>query len=221
MTGVPGGDRERLLGNLSPEQRAAVCAPERYARVVAAAGAGKTETLTRRILYLLAAGAEPRSIVAFTFTEKAAAEMKERIYQRGEELLAAEVVSRLGDMYVGTIHAFCARLLQDFYGYGNYTVLDENQEAAFLMQHGWELGLGRLPGRYSDNCLRFLESEAVVCNEGLRLEDVSRSADPTATAKAQFAERVNRYWELLDEHRLLTFGRLVRLAVGNLEQNSG
>lgn len=69
----------RLLAGLSDEQRAAVSAAERYVRAVAAAGGRKTETLTRRILYLLAAGAEPRSIVAFTFTEKAAAEMNERV----------------------------------------------------------------------------------------------------------------------------------------------
>ncbi|MEW6048591.1 MAG: ATP-dependent helicase, partial [Bacillota bacterium] len=211
--------RVRLLADLSEEQRRAVCARERYVRVVAAAGAGKTETLTRRILYLLAAGADPRSIVAFTFTEKAAAEMKERLYQRGGELLPADVVNRLGEMYVGTIHGFCARLLQDFFGYGNQTVLDENQEVAFLMRHGWGLGLQELEGRYSDNCLRFLESLGVVCNEGLCLKDVARCADPADPAGAGFAGRVRSYWELLDRHRLLTFGLLIRLAVENLEGN--
>lgn len=186
--------------------------------VVAAAGAGKTETLTRRILFLLARGADPASIVAFTFTERAAAEMKERVYRRAEKFLEPEIVNRLGDLYVGTIHAFCARLLQDYYGLGNFTVLDENQEAAFLLQHGWMLGLGQMPGRYSDNCLRFLESEAVVCNELLDLNSVGQVLAAHDSDRRAFPDRVRRYWQLLDNHRLLTFGRLVRLAVEKLRE---
>lgn len=207
-----------ILDMLSSEQREAVRAPEPYVRVVAAAGAGKTETLTRRILFLLAHGADPASIVAFTFTERAAGEMKERLYRRAEKFLEPGLVNRLGDLYVGTIHAFCARLLQDYYGFGNFTVLDENQEAAFLMQHGWELGLGQMPGRYSDNCLRFLESEAVVCNELLDLSGIEQAVDSSDSDRRAFPDRVRRYWQLLDGHRLLTFGRLVRLAVEKLRK---
>lgn len=100
---------------------------------MAAAGASKTETLTRRILFLVARGADPASIGAFTFTERAAAEMKERIYRRAERYLEPEVVNWLGALYVSTFHAFCAWLLQDHYGFGNFTVLDEKQEVAFLI----------------------------------------------------------------------------------------
>ncbi len=68
------------------------------------------------------------SIVAFTFTEKAAAELKERVARRVGELLGVGFLDRLGPMYVGTIHSYCFRLLQtQVPKYGNYDVLDENQ----------------------------------------------------------------------------------------------
>jgi DNA helicase-2/ATP-dependent DNA helicase PcrA len=124
---------------LSPDQKEAVLSRSRYNRVIAGAGAGKTETLTRRIVYLiLAEGVEPSSIVAFTFTERAAQAMKSRIYQRVGELDESKL-GKLGEMYVGTIHAYAKRVLDDYFKFGNYTVLDENQEIAFLMRHGWDI----------------------------------------------------------------------------------
>jgi len=68
---------------LSDDQEKAVISDSDYIRVIAGAGAGKTETLTRRIAYLLLyKDVNPSSIVAFTFTEKAAQSMKSRIYKR-------------------------------------------------------------------------------------------------------------------------------------------
>ncbi len=113
---------------LSPPQREAVLCENRHIRVIAGAGAGKTETLTRRIVKLLLVdGVEPRHIVAFTFTEKAAQSMKSRIYERLRLLGGEEICARLGEMYVGTIHAFCFRFLHDHCNYGAYDALDENQ----------------------------------------------------------------------------------------------
>lgn len=97
----------KIVEKLSEDQKSAVLSEKPYLRIVASAGAGKTETITRRIVYLIAKGEDPKSIVAFTFTEKAAQEMKERVYRRVEDLLGEEQTKTLGDMYVGTIHAFC------------------------------------------------------------------------------------------------------------------
>lgn len=127
---------ERILSEprpLSNSQREAVLNENRHIRVIAGAGAGKTETLTRRIVKLLLIdGVDPKEIVAFTFTEKAAQSMKSRIYERLRLFGGDAICARLGDMYVGTIHAFCFRLLHDYFNYGAFDALDENQEMAFF-----------------------------------------------------------------------------------------
>ncbi|KAF5083090.1 ATP-dependent DNA helicase Rep [anaerobic digester metagenome] len=146
---------ERILTepfSLSSYQQEAVLSPASYTRIIAGAGAGKTETLTRRILYLLfCKKVEPRSIVAFTFTEKAATEMKTRVYERVLNFEAMDVYNQLGDMFIGTIHGYCHRFLEEQCGYGSWTVLDENQEMAylihiatlstFIVKHTWQIVL--------------------------------------------------------------------------------
>jgi len=127
---------------LSESQQSAITTQSPHVRIIAGAGAGKTETLTRKIVSLLLVDhVEPASIVAFTFTEKAAANMKSRIYSRVRELGEDAVCARLGEMYVGTIHGFCFHLLEDHFGYGSWGIVDENQEMAYLMRVGWGLNL--------------------------------------------------------------------------------
>lgn len=104
---------------LSAEQRSAVTSGSRYVRVIAGAGTGKTETIIRRTVYLLLYdGVEPGKIVAFTFTEKAAVSMRNRVYDRLKRLGNEEGCARLGSMYIGTIHGFCLRLLEEHFRYG-------------------------------------------------------------------------------------------------------
>lgn len=212
-----GSTEVELTEGLSQTQRAVVRSTERYLRVLAGAGAGKTETMTRRIVALLLRGEDPAGIVAFTFTERAAAEIKERIHLRGEEFLPKSVVGRLGDMFVGTIHAYCLQLLQDRYGYGSYEALDDNQEMAFLLREGWGLGLGKggtlaSSNFYAASCEEFLYSVEIVQNELLDRKALKRR-------QSKFASGLERYEALLDEHHILTFGRMVSLAVKRIEKD--
>jgi len=197
---------------LSPDQKEAVLSRSRYNRVIAGAGAGKTETLTRRIVYLiLAEGVEPSSIVAFTFTERAAQAMKSRIYQRVGELDESKL-GKLGEMYVGTIHAYAKRVLDDYFKFGNYTVLDENQEIAFLMRHGWDIGINDFERNYSEACRVFLRTVNMVWDEMLDRKKLEAKAP-------DFCEKLAHYEYLLDKHKLLTFGRMILLAVQKLREN--
>ncbi len=92
------------LQKLNEAQLAAVCAPLAPALVLAGAGSGKTRVLTNRILYLVTeCGVDPSQILAITFTNKAANEMKRRLY---------EFNCHAGFMQVSTIHSFCARVLR-------------------------------------------------------------------------------------------------------------
>src|SRR6478735_8859413 len=112
-----GPSREQLLDGLNEPQRAAVTHEGAPLLVVAGAGSGKTRVLTRRIAWLISERrAHPGSILAITFTNKAAAEMKERV----EDLVG----KRARIMWVSTFHSACVRILRK-----EITVF--NEEGAF------------------------------------------------------------------------------------------
>ncbi len=101
----PGRDPEELLAGLNPAQRAAVVHEGSPLLIIAGAGSGKTRVLTHRVAYLLAArGAQPGHILAITFTNKAAGEMKARV--------ADLVGPRAKAMWVSTFHSACVRILR-------------------------------------------------------------------------------------------------------------
>jgi DNA helicase-2/ATP-dependent DNA helicase PcrA len=145
-----GADRaERLLAELNEPQREAVLHGEGPLLVVAGAGSGKTRVLTRRIAYLLATGAaRPGEILAITFTNKAASEMRERV---------AELVGRsTRAMWVMTFHSACARMLRadaERLGYSrSFTIYDEADSLRMLKRCIDELGID--PKRYPPRSIR-------------------------------------------------------------------
>ncbi len=145
-----GADRtERLLAELNGPQREAVLHGEGPLLVVAGAGSGKTRVLTRRIAYLLATGAaRPGEILAITFTNKAASEMRERV---------TELVGRsTRAMWVMTFHSACARMLRadaERLGYSrSFTIYDESDSLRMLKRCTEELGID--PKRYPPRAIR-------------------------------------------------------------------
>lgn len=128
----------RLLKDLNPPQLEAVKAVSGPLLVIAGAGSGKTRVLTRRLAYILYERlAEPDQVLAVTFTNKAAGEMKERVWR----LLGGEIPS----MGVSTFHSFCARLLRreaEALGYdSHYTIFDESDSLTLIKNCIEELGL--------------------------------------------------------------------------------
>lgn len=118
-----------LVEGLNPQQQAAVVHEGTPLLVVAGAGSGKTRVLTRRIAYLMAnRGAAPFEILAITFTNKAAAEMKERV--------ADLVGDRARSMWVSTFHSACVRILRQEasrLGYSNsFTIYDSSDSVRLL-----------------------------------------------------------------------------------------
>ena len=182
-----------------------------HLQIIAAAGSGKTEVVSQRVVDLLAGGLSAESIVAFTFTERAADELKDRIAHRVEGRLGTAALDKLAGLFVGTIHGFCFRLLQQRVPrYETYDVLDDNQLTAFLSREATRLGLRVLdPGnRLFASIAAFLRGVDVVENELL---------DP-ATMPDPFGSVLRAYYETLDRYRLLTFGQQVVRAVAELER---
>jgi DNA helicase-2/ATP-dependent DNA helicase PcrA len=182
-----------------------------HLQIIASAGSGKTEVVSQRVADLLADGFPAESIVAFTFTERAADELKNRIMHRAEGRLGTAALDRLAGLFVGTIHSFCFRLLQQRVPrYETYDVLDDNQLTAFLSREANRLEIRQLDakGRMFASIAAFLKSVDVVENE---LLDPAAMPDP-------FGSVLRAYYETLDRYRLLTYGQQVVRAVRELER---
>jgi len=126
---------DRLFEGLNPEQRRAVETTEGPLLIQAGAGSGKTKTLTHRIAYLIATHkATPFNILAVTFTNKAAKEMRQRV----AELLGENAENRGFMPYMGTFHGICVRLLrQDGESVGiprSFVIFDESDRQAAVKQ---------------------------------------------------------------------------------------
>ena len=151
---------------LNDKQLAAVSTKSQYTRVIAGAGSGKTRVLTYRISYLISEmNVDPNKIVAIAFTNKVAAEMKER---------ATKILHWLGKgLTVSTFHSWCAKFLRkeiDVLGFpNNFTIMDDEDTETLIKDIGVELGYKRnddmvkyaigfiaankCKGRYSENVL--------------------------------------------------------------------
>ena len=184
-----------------------------HMQIIAAAGSGKTEVVSQRVVDLLATGVPSRSIVAFTFTERAAEELKNRITRRVEDRLGRSALDLLGGLFVGTIHAYCFRLLQQHVPrFETYDVLDDNQLTAFLTREANRLAIRQLDPSGRDRVFAAIEallkSVDVVENELL---------DP-ATMDEPFKTVLTDYLAALDRYRLLTYGQQIVSAVRALER---
>lgn len=121
---------DRLLADLTPAQRQAVTHINGPMLVVAGAGSGKTRVVTRRIAYLIANGVKPWRILALTFTNKAAREMRERV---------ADIVGE-APAWMGTFHSVCARILRmeierlNDGRDGRFTILDQGDQESMVKQ---------------------------------------------------------------------------------------
>jgi ATP-dependent DNA helicase UvrD/PcrA len=186
----PGADRaERLLAELNEPQREAVRHGEGPLLVLAGAGSGKTRVLTHRIAYLLATGAaRPGEILAITFTNKAAAEMRERV----EQLVGRSARA----MWVTTFHSACARMLRadaERLGYSRgFTIYDESDSLRMMKRCMVELGVD--PKRYPPRSIRSQISGAK-----------NKLVDAAAYAQAQgsvFEETAAAVFELYEKRML-------------------
>lgn len=204
---------ESAIPGLEGDAAAAVSHRGSHLQIIAAAGSGKTEVVSQRVADLIASNVAPRSIVAFTFTEKAAAELKDRIRLRVAARLGASAGDSLGQLQVSTIHAYCFRLLQAHVPrFESYSLIDENQLVALMTREGSRLGLKQFGGgKLFAGITTFLRSIDVLENELISVD---------ALPKGEFRAAVTAYYDTLDRYRVLTFGQQIVQAVRALEDGN-
>src|SRR6185312_13068399 len=161
LTNEASSQIDELLADLNPQQRLAVLHEGSPLLIVAGAGSGKTAVLTRRIAYLLAArDVGPGQILAITFTNKAAAEMRERV--------VALVGPRARAMWVSTFHSMCVRILRNQASLvaglnSNFSIYDADDSRRLLLMIGKDMGLDikRYSPRLLANAISNLKNELI------------------------------------------------------------
>ncbi len=209
---------ENILENLNREQREAVETTKGPLLILAGAGSGKTKVLTTRIAYLIQNGyARARDILAVTFTNKAAREMKERL----GSILGEETVKY---MWVGTFHGICGRILRENienYSFQsgkkldkNFSIYDETDSVAVIKQAIKKLNI-------DDKIYQPKLVKAVISNAKNKMQDAYTFATFARDFKSQkIASIFEEYENTLNNNNAIDFDDMLLLTVKLLEQNS-
>jgi DNA helicase-2/ATP-dependent DNA helicase PcrA len=202
---------DTLLATLNASQRDAVTTTEGPLLVLAGAGTGKTRVITTRIAYLVSLGVDPANILAVTFTNKAAGEMRERVTQ-----LAGE---RAKQITVGTFHAFCARVLRE-HGHAlglqrKFAICDASDQLSAVKSAMRELRVHETAMHPSAVLARLSLAKNRMETPESFLENGSGSRDQLVGSVWQ------RYQEFLTRTRALDFDDLLLEAVRLLREHDG
>lgn len=207
---------EDLLSGLNDRQRLAVEHRQGPLLILAGAGSGKTRVLTYRIAYLLRLGVRPEEILAITFTNKAANEMRQRV-----EAMVGRDVAR--GIWLGTFHAICGRILRSEIGRvgynSNFVIYDASDQQRLLRSGLKELNLD--DKRYNPRTVQAVISRAkneLVDPDGLeRFWLQEGSGDYSSFWLEQVANIYSWYQRALKENNALDFDDLLRLTVDILQ----
>ncbi|MGH2979258.1 MAG: ATP-dependent helicase [Solirubrobacterales bacterium] len=219
---------EGLLSGLNEAQRAAVTHSGGPLLVLAGAGSGKTRVITRRIAWLAGHGIRPESVLALTFSAKAAEEMR----TRAEELLETPYE----ELVCTTFHSFCVRLLQEesleagfdpFFhpatAADRLALLMERLDTLDVRHHDMRGNPAPFLGKVLERIDR-LKDEMVTADEYLawarsQAESEDEAARETAAREEEFARLYAAHDALLDETGAMDFGEMIVRAIGLLEQS--
>jgi DNA helicase-2/ATP-dependent DNA helicase PcrA len=199
----------KILDNLNSRQQEAVKVKEAFILVIAGAGSGKTKVLTRRIAYLIfQKNIKPSNILAVTFTNKAAQEMKDRI-----EFICKDISNRnmMKGLWMGTFHSICARILRqeiDILGYDkNFVIYDKGDQLSMIRRCLKALDLDSK--KYSPNTI-----SPIIDKAKNNLEDVEIFEYNALDYYKKIVARVyKQYQEELFENNALDFSDLILLTV--------
>ena len=203
-------NKEEIIEGLNDKQREAVLATEGPCLVIAGAGSGKTKVLTHKIAYDIANGVKPWNILAITFTNKAANEMKERI-----EKLIGDAAK---DLWMGTFHSICVRILRkyiDRIGFkSDFVIFDTSDQKTLIKE-----------------CLKALKVDDKLFTDRAVLSEISNGKNEMLEPKAygvkyagdfrkeKIAEIYELYQKKLKENNAIDFDDIINFTIKILTEN--
>lgn len=195
-------EKDQIIAGLNPEQTEAVKTLEGPVLVLAGAGTGKTRVITCRIAYMLSCGIMPENILGLTFTNKAAAEMRERLAGMVDPALAKKVT-------LGTFHSFCIRLLRrkiTKLGYlPSFTIADESDQQGIFKQACGALG-------FSGNNFPIGAAFSRICDWKNHLIDpLQAQRESVSDFDSKTARIYEGYQELLEQQNMVDFDDMLLL----------
>ncbi|MFC1438021.1 ATP-dependent DNA helicase [Streptacidiphilus sp. N1-10] len=210
---------EALRRWLTDEQYAAAVAPEAEVLALAGAGSGKSRTLAGRVAHQIAGGAPAESIVAFTFTEKAGEQIKTRVAAALRECALDPYM--VGGMYIGTIHAWCRRVLGDMDArYRQFDVLDEMQFRVYLISRYPKLGFNAVRDNHntnSGNRRGYFETLAQMGRAWQMMNDELLDPAAVAAEDPELGQALERLRTQMEQDNFIDFSLMQRLVVEALE----
>lgn len=205
----------------TPDQIRAIETEDRNLQIIACAGSGKTQVISAKIVHILRTkkddGITPGNIVAFTFTDKAAAELKDRIHRLCQEELGTD--QGLGDMFIGTIHGYCLNLLQEppLYRFLKFKVLSEVHQRLFIDRNSSRSGLTLIPLLNGGTLRRWQDSKLYQQLIGICAEsdiDQGQISDDVS-------ECLQMYHQLVDDNYFLDYTTILTEALRSLRSHDG
>ena len=197
-------NKEEIIQGLNKEQKEAVLSTQGPCLVIAGAGSGKTKVLTHKIAYDIAEGIKPWNILAITFTNKAANEMKERI-----EKLIGDAAK---DLWMGTFHSICVRILRkniDRIGFKTDFIIFDTSDQRTLVKE----------------CLKSLKIDDKLFTDRAVLSEISNAKNELLEPKAyrvkysgdfrreKIAEIYTLYQQKLKENNAVDFDDIINLTI--------
>ena len=194
---------------LTPQQQEAINEIDRNLQIIACAGSGKTEVITRRIAHILQSKSEikPENIVAFTFTQKAAESMKKRIAKALQGSMDVDIER----MYIGTIHGFCYHILNKYtQKFQHSHILDTAKSHLFTARYCKECGMSDLELAPSPRSINlFLQ-----CIDKM-IDDAENAADWTQAQR----DVLDKYINCVYDHGYIDFSLMIFETLRQINDN--
>lgn len=208
---------------LTKNQLAAISHAKGNLQLIACAGSGKTEVVARHITNLFSpkklggAGLRPANVVAFTFTEKAAAELKDRVWQRCQE--KHPNLNGMAEMYIGTIHGFCLEFLHsEVPKFLKYDVLNEIQQTLLVDRSSVKSGLSQTATLNGVQLRRYVDTRVYLDTLDILRES---GCDPQVLKGNTAVKGLQLYEALLHDKGYLDYSSIITEAVRGLSTDSG